>query len=103
MAQRNEMGELREPVNHGQQNTFAMDLWQRLDEIHGGVRPNARQHRQGLQQTSSVERFSLVPLAHRTRPHVVPYDAAIVLNEKLRMKPEQGLLHSLVASCVSEP
>ena len=48
VAQQNEVGVLREPVHHREDDALAMYLGERLDEIHGDVGPNAGGHLQRL-------------------------------------------------------
>ena len=48
MPQRDEVGILGEAVDHSENGGLAAHLGKALDEVHGDIRPNLRQHLQRL-------------------------------------------------------
>ena len=54
MRQGDEVGILAEVVHRCQDDGLASDAWQRLDEVHGDVRPNTLRHREWQQQAGQV-------------------------------------------------
>ena len=71
MRQGNEVRVFAETVHHRQDDGLAPDARQRLDEVHGDVRPNTLWHWEGQQQSDQVEMFQLVALAHCARTNKV--------------------------------
>lgn len=102
VAQWDDMGIRRKPINHGEDNTFTMDLGECLHEVHGDVRPDTGGHRQQLEEASGVQGLGLVSLAGSTRTNVVTDDVPVMLDEELCAKPLKRLLDSLMTHGVSE-
>ena len=102
VAQWDEMGVLREPVNHGEDNTFTVDLGERLHEVHGDVGLDTGGHRQRLEKAGEVQSLGFVPLAGSTCANVVADDAPVMLDEEPRVEPLKHFLDPLVTRGVSE-
>ena len=100
VAKRNEMCILRETVDHREQDTLAMDLGQRLNEVEGDVSPDARGDRQWLQKTGRVQRLHLVALTRGAGSDELAHHTAIVFDEELSSEAMERLLDAFMASCV---
>lgn len=96
------MCHLGEAINHRQYNTFAIQPWQPIDEIHSNVRPYLRRHVQGLHEARRVQVLSLILLACGARRDELPDQAAIVLDEEFLPESVEGFLAALVPHLMGE-
>lgn len=71
MPQRNEVRIFRKVIHHGEDDGFTSNLGQSFHKIHADVLPNSRWNREGLEETSWLEVFDLVPLADLTSTDIV--------------------------------
>jgi hypothetical protein len=97
MAQRNEMGELGESVDHCQNDRLAVDLREALHEIHDYVSPYRRWNIQWLKQFAGVELFNLVLLAHDAGSDQVTDNTVGAGPEEVAAQAMQCLLNSFIA------
>jgi hypothetical protein len=102
VAQRDEVGVLREAVDDGEDDRLLVDLGQSLDEIHRDVRPHLRWHLERLQQPRRLQRLGLVALASGTRPNPVPNQRLIMWDVEIGAQAMEGLLDALVAGRVRQ-
>ncbi|XP_021309766.1 uncharacterized protein LOC8080735 isoform X3 [Sorghum bicolor] len=97
VRQGQEVGVLAEAVDDRQDDGLALDTRQRLDEVHGDVRPNTLRNRKGQQQARRVQLLRLVALAHRTRADEVLHHPFHVRKMKIPAETMQGALNAFMS------
>jgi hypothetical protein len=96
----NEVGVLRESVDHDQHHRFVVDAWKPLDEIQCDVDPDRQRHLQRLQETGGVQLLYFVLLARRTGADKVLDERVRATDEEVGANEVEHLLHASVSRTV---
>lgn len=83
-------------VDDREYDGVASDIWKSLDEIHGDVLPNCRQHWKRLEKTSRMKVLGLVALARRAAENKVADHPVGVRGVERRAEAVERLLDALV-------
>jgi hypothetical protein len=100
MAQRDEVSEFREPIDHCQDNRLTTHLWKPLDEIHSDVTRDLAWNWQRLEKSNRMKVLSLILLAHHTTLHEVTHVLSCIWAIECCPKSVEGLLAAFMAHCM---